>query len=357
LRQSGRYDFDYHMSRTRKLPLYCYREKTRHGSFVFYVRRDRRGPRTRLPDDYGTKSWWEAYYAAVAGQSVEPVKRGQKLLSDLIEAYQESREFTSLANQTRKYRAAQFRRMIANNPDAEAHEIEQVHIHRAMSERTPDAANNFIKAVRGFFEWAVKLGYLASDPTAGISKINVKTDGYHSVTEAEIAQYRAKHGLGTMARAALDVFVLTGARRSDAALLGQKHVINGMIEFQAQKTGEWCYIPILPEMQTIIDAAKNETFIHQENGKPYAPESLGNMMQRWFAEAGLPHCSAHGIRKYSATNFANHGVSAHQLMAVFGWKRMSQAETYTKKVDRRKLAKEAGDAVSRPVQPKSAGQT
>lgn len=345
------------MSRTRKLPLYCYREKTRHGNYVFYVRRERRGPRTRLPDDYGSKSWWEAYYAAVAGQPQTVVKRGHRLLSDLIEGYQESREFTSLADQTRKYRAAQFRRMVANNPDAEAHEIEQVHIHRAMSERTPDAANNFIKAVRGFFDWAVKLGYLPSDPTAGISKIIVRTEGYHSVTEAEIAQYRATHAVGTMARLALEVFVLTGARRSDAALLGPKHVINGMIEFQAQKTKEWCYVPILPEMQEIIDATKGETFIHREDGNPYVAESLGNMMQRWFAEAGLPHCSAHGIRKYSATNFANHGVSAHQLMAVFGWKRMAQAETYTKKVDKRKLAKEAGDAISRPLPAKSEGQT
>lgn len=336
------------MPRTRKLPLYCYREKTRHGTFIFYVRRERHGKRIRIPDDYGSKTWWEAYYAALAGETPPIAKRGKSSLADLLLAYQESREFTTLADQTRKYRAAQFRAMIKNNPTADGSDIEPVHIQRAMSARTPNAANNFIKAVRGFFEWAVKLGYLEIDPTFGIGKVQVKTDGYHSVTYAEVDQYRQKHVDGTQARLALEVLILTGARRSDAAILGPKHVINGMIEFKAQKTGEWCYVPILPAMQRIIDATKTETFIHQANGNPYTPESLGNMMQRWFADAGLPHCSAHGIRKYAATNFANHGVTAHQLMAVFGWKRITQAEAYTKGVDRRKLAKEAGEQVQKP---------
>lgn len=332
----------------RKLPLYCYREKTRHGTYVFYVRRERKGARTRLPDDYGTKDWWEAYHAALAGQPLPaPAIAAKTGLALLMAQYQESGEFKALADQTRRYRAAQFRTMVAANPNADAANIQPAHIERSMSERTPDAANNFLKSIRGFFEWAVKLKYLPSDPTKGIAKIPVKTDGYHSVTEAEAAKYREKHKSGP-ARRAFDVFVLTGARRGDAARLGPKHVINGMIEFQAQKTGEWCFVPILPEMQVIIDEtveAGFETFIVSESGKPYAVAALGNMMQRWFADAELDHCSAHGLRKLAATNFANHSVSASALMAIFGWKKVSQAETYTKKMDRRALARHAGTMV------------
>jgi len=337
------------MPRTRKLPLYCYREKNRHGKFAFYVRRDRHGTRIRLPDDYGSDAWWKAYHAALGGEAIPVQKPRGTSLEAMLTLYQQSQEFTTLAMQTRKYRSAQFRTMIVANPDVDAAKIKPTDIHRAMSRRTPDAANNFLKAMRGFFSWAVKLGYLPSDPSAGIAKAASKSEGFHSITEQEVATYRAFHRPGTVARRAFEVFVLTGARRADAAILGPLHVIDGMIEFQAQKTKEWCYVPVLPDMQPIIDEAMadgRETFIAGESGKPYAAESLGNMMQRWFAECGLPHCSAHGIRKYAATNFANHGVSAHQLMAIFGWKKISQAEVYTKKVDRRKLAREAGGMVS-----------
>ena len=58
----------------------------------------------------------------------------------------------------------------------------------------------------------------------------------------------------------------------------------------------------------------------------------------WCEEAGLPHCSAHGLRKAAATIAADNGATAHQLMAIFGWSNLKQAETYTKEADRRRLA-------------------
>ena len=47
--------------------------------------------------------------------------------------------------------------------------------------------------------------------------------------------------------------------------------------------------------------------------------------------------SAHGIRKLAATLSANDGASAHELMAQFGWMKIEQAETYTRKADRQRL--------------------
>jgi site-specific recombinase XerD len=51
-----------------------------------------------------------------------------------------------------------------------------------------------------------------------------------------------------------------------------------------------------------------------------------------------PHCSAYGLRKAGATIAADNGATAHQLMAIFGWTTIKQAEIYTKKADQKRLA-------------------
>jgi hypothetical protein len=48
--------------------------------------------------------------------------------------------------------------------------------------------------------------------------------------------------------------------------------------------------------------------------------------------------SAHGIRKYAATEHANRGATAHELMAWFGWITIREAERYTQNAARRDLA-------------------
>jgi integrase len=47
-------------------------------------------------------------------------------------------------------------------------------------------------------------------------------------------------------------------------------------------------------------------------------------------EAGLQQCSAHGLRKLAATRMANAGCSERELMAVFGWRSMSEVSRYVR---------------------------
>ena len=47
------------------------------------------------------------------------------------------------------------------------------------------------------------------------------------------------------------------------------------------------------------------------------------------------------MRKAGATIAANNGASAHQLMAIFGWDTIKEAEKYTAKADQRRLAESA----------------
>ena len=46
--------------------------------------------------------------------------------------------------------------------------------------------------------------------------------------------------------------------------------------------------------------------------------------------AGVMGKSAHGLRKAAATRAAENGATVHQLMAIFGWTNVEQAELYTR---------------------------
>jgi hypothetical protein len=52
--------------------------------------------------------------------------------------------------------------------------------------------------------------------------------------------------------------------------------------------------------------------------------------------------TAHGLRKLGATRCSDAGATAHELMAIFGWTKIAQPETYARNADRSKL--EAGAA-------------
>jgi integrase len=79
----------------------------------------------------------------------------------------------------------------------------------------------------------------------------------------------------------------------------------------------------------------------QHRPRPFSDAGFGGRFREWCNQAGLRHCSAHGLRKAGATIAANNGATAHQLMAIFGWRTLKMAEHYTRAADQQRLAKSA----------------
>lgn len=109
-----------------------------------------------------------------------------------------------------------------------------------------------------------------------------------------------------------------------------------------QKAAELA-LPILLPLRAVLDATPSGhlTYLVTERGKPFTAPGFGNKFRDWCNEAGLPQCSAHGIRKHAAVIAAENGATEHQLMAMFGWDSPKQAAVYTRKANRTKLAKSA----------------
>jgi len=163
-----------------------------------------------------------------------------------------------------------------------------------------------------------------------------------------VAQFETVHPVSTKARLAFALLRYTGVRRSDAVKLGKGMERHGVLHFTVTKGSKRkgnagpkrLSLPVLAPLRAIIDATPSGhlTYLVSSQGKPYTAESFGNKFREWCDAAGLRHCSAHGVRKFDATAAAENGATAHQLMAMFGWDSIRQAEHYTRKASQQKIA-------------------
>ena len=83
------------------------------------------------------------------------------------------------------------------------------------------------------------------------------------------------------------------------------------------------------------------TYLQTEYGKAFTAAGFGNWFRHRCNEAGLPHCSAHGLRKAGATIAAENGATDRQLMALYDWTSEKQANVYTAAANRKRLAGQA----------------
>jgi integrase len=121
--------------------------------------------------------------------------------------------------------------------------------------------------LRALIRRAIDEDIIDTDPTIGIKRPKLRAEGWHTWTEAEIAQYEAKHPIGSQARLAFALALYTGQRSSDLIRMGRQHVKDGKISVVQQKTGARLWIPIHPELQKVIDATQAEmTFLITQFG-------------------------------------------------------------------------------------------
>ena len=213
--------------------------------------------------------------------------------------------------------------------------------------KTPEAANMRVKAMRQVFKWAVAKGHAPINPAREVPYLKSASEGFHTWTLDEIQQFEEHHSIGTKARLAFALLLYTGQRRSDVIRFGKQHAKRGVLTFTQHKgrnrKPHKLTLPILPVLQKIIDASPcgDMTFLVNEFGRPFTDAGFGNKFRDWCDQAYLPQCSAHGLRKAGAVIAANNGATARQLMAIFGWDTIKQAEHYTRKADQTKLAQGA----------------
>ena len=198
---------------------------------------------------------------------------GTATLGWLIARYMDSSAWADLGVATQRQRNAIFKRFIENDGDQPFSAFEKKHISagRERRHKTPAAANNFLKAMRGLFGWAVEADIAKTDPTKEVKLLTLKTDGFHVWTDDEVARFEARWPIGTRERLALDLLLYTGLRRGDAVKLGRQHVRDGVFKIKTEKAGVWVEAPILPPLARSIAAADGRSQFHR--GRARAPHA------------------------------------------------------------------------------------
>jgi integrase len=337
-----------------RLPLNVTRERNRHGKAVFYYRVGK-GKRVRLPS-FGSDEFDEAYAAARDGKPQQRKAPGvphQGSLRWLVIEYKKSLHFRSLDAITQRRRDSFFKQMVDVSGDEMVSNIAEIDIVTGREKRSGGkghAANNYLKAIKPMFAYAKSRGWISTDPAKSVDSAATLAGEREPWSIADIKKFEKRHSVGTMANLAMRILLFTGLRISDAVLLGKQHVRNGVVKFRPGKTskssGVTVTFPALPPLIEAIASTKTGdlAYLVTEKGEPFASgASFGNWFRARCKEAKV-HVRAHGLRKTGPTLAAQAGATASELMAMWGWTTLAQAELYTKSANREILG---GSAASK----------
>ena len=295
-----------------------------------------------------------AYFKALdslEGKRPEPPKTPrEKTFYWLVDQYYRSPKFKSFDPLTQADKRSVLDRFCqtAGNLPYASFRKKDVEASQDKRRDTPAAADKLVKYLRALFAWAIKKELATFNPTVGVEKIH-DSEGWHTWTAEEIAKYREHYAMGTKARLALELKLNVGARVSDASKIGRQHQIEGRLKFIAHKgrnkakTRKEIDVPISRELAVALanTPTGDTVYLVNDNGVPFTINGLGNKFRDWCNDAGLPQCSAHGLRKAAAVALAESGATAPEMCAIFGWSKLETAEIYIRQANKAKMSSNA----------------
>ncbi|MGC2415900.1 MAG: tyrosine-type recombinase/integrase [Stellaceae bacterium] len=312
------------------------------------------GKRVPLPGAPGTPAFMAAYNAALAGEAARSDVVVDRTLAGTVNAavtsYFNSAAFQAGAPDTRRTRRNILERFREEHGEHRIALLQPVHIGRMVTAKagTPSAARNFLNTLRALMKHCLSEGMIASDPTEGAKSAPIKTSGYRTWTEDDIAAFEAEHAIGTRARLALALLLYTAQRRGDIVRLGRQHVRDGLLQLRQQKTGATLVIPVHPALAEILAATPSDhlTFLTTAGGKPFSAPGFTNWFRDMCNDAGLPRgTSAHGLRKAACRRLAEAGCSANVIASISGHASLREVQRYTAAADQARMARSAMDTM------------
>lgn len=364
---------------------YLSREPDRHGNIRWYVRRN--GKRIRLRLDPSDPSFTKAYYEAVdkLGPTPSRMPQGPGIrgwAKDTLgwlgtQLFEDHDAFKKLDKDSRRARRNSLEAMFEvphseTDPEPMGNcplkHFSAQKAKRLIASDRPGAGNRR-KHLSALCAFAVEEKHLpmnmVRDTRAGTGQAK-KGGGFHTWTIEEVRQYLDYHRgevkkperrtRSLKAILALSLLLFGGMRRQDMVTIGKQHcrgpkpdVLGDWIRYLPKKrehrSREVSQKPLLPVLRDVItecaEVLGDMTFLVTERGKPFTEAGIGNWFRDRCDDAGLKHCTAHGLKKAGATIAAENRATTRQLMAMFDWDSVRMAEVYTKAAEQKRLAGEA----------------
>lgn len=330
---------------------YVHRTVDRHGNVYFHFRKAG-SPRTRLHGELGSKAFMDAYSAALGDVAAlrnisGKIKQGS--MAALVNLWFQSGDFTQLRKSTQTTYRGIMDRFVAEHGEKTVANLGRKHVAKIIGDKasTPAAANNLLARLKQICRFAIENDWITADPTLGVRKLRYRVKGFTTWTEAEAEKFLAFYPVGTKQHLAFTILSHTGVRRSDLVLLGRGNIRGDALALTQQKNSEPVVIPMTLELAQILGTVKDRLiFLQTEYGKPFTAAGFGGWFRTQCDRAGLPECTAHGLRKLIATRLAEAGCNENTISAILGWSNNKQASHYTKSANKEKMARQGIKAIA-----------
>jgi len=198
---------------------------------------------------------------------------------------------------------------------------------RGQTELKDKTANDYLEAVRCFFNWLVKLGRAGSNPLLSVEKAKTKAgkaDEVRAFSDDEMLRLLAAAG---ERKTVYLMAVHTGLRRSELAALkwGDLHLdaVTPFVKVRASttKNGKPADIRLLPELAAALGELKGKAT--DADGPVFKSIPRIERFYRDLKAAGVPVLDAlgrkavfHSFRHTFGTNLARGGVASRVAMAL-----------------------------------------
>lgn len=315
--------------------------KDRHGKKRYRFRQSGM-PTYHFRSTPGTPEFMEEWHKARTATPPEPKPRyAPGTVNAVYYALQQTPKWKAMKPSTKKTYGSILDRFCLNNGDRDIRKITTARIDRklaSMSE-TPAAANNLRKSLARLFRQAIKMGIMKNNP-AEFADSYAMGEGFYTWTEEDIAAFDARWPVGTRERLAKDLLLFTALRRSDMVKVGPADRKGNRLYLAHTKNDSDTSIPIAPELEVSLAHFEGTvgTYLQTEFGKPFTGNGFGNWFRVRCDEAGLPHCSAHGLRKAMSRRLAESGSTNQEGRAVTGHKTDREFTRYADKAKKSDMA-------------------
>jgi len=353
------------MSKRTGLPKYTYLDKNRSGSERVVLRRPGQ-PKIVLPWPPHSDRFWAAYIAGISGRSQSTKAQRERrrvaapgTLRALCEDYFKSGSFKQHDDATQRDKRGVIESILREPleigkpltfEDCPVKSLSRrlIALLRDRKMGMPSAANKRMTYLHRAFRWAISEDRMQTNPVDGVERLQRPKKGFHTWTMDEARRYIEAHPLGTKAYLAFAIMVYTGMRVSDLCQFGRQHVNKegGVAKPQhknRKRDAKLIEFDMPDALQAIIDRSPTGDlhYLITDRGVPFTIKGMANRIKDWCKEAGIPHCSAHGVRKLASVMAAENGMTGDQMKALFNWSSSRQADTYTEKANKKKLASQA----------------
>jgi len=333
------------------LPRYASAYHDRHGKQRIRLRRTG-WPTLQVLAAPGTPEFTEAYHRWLDHGRIETgaARIAPGTFDDLIARFYRSKEWAQIKETTRVTYRGELERFRAKYGDRSASTMTARHVANLINKMaaTPSAANNLRKRLGQLFRLAIELGWRTDNPAKSVAGLRIRSKGFATWQEEQIAQFEAHWKVGTVQRLAFDLALHTAQRRSDVRVMGPQHVTNGSIRVKQLKTEKELVIPMHPRLIESILATKTGhlAFITSAKGAPFSTKSFGMWFAKQCRAAGLTGYSMHGLRKAASRRMAEAGLTNQEIKAITGHVTDSEVARYTREAEQITIAQRAMKVMS-----------